>query len=238
MSIGLNLPSEAGDKARQYDCRRQGPCLNLSREREKEAVTVNWSWSYFLKAPKISVTLCLSLSSLLSTWQLNFCCQMSLFLVALPETTGPEALTCLGNDSYRNGPQTVQKHQPGEDLGYFVVRCSLGSFQNRQAADPHENGKMSQAQRIHISEKVVYPQQCISLCNVGRPGRFCFCLCYCLLQTASKFLYPLPLKQPCMLVFLPSHNCSVGTHMTDLPCHGQGQSCVEQWKDSVSDSGV
>lgn len=102
-----NLPSGAGDKARQQDCRRHGPCLNLSRERKK-AVRVNWSWSCFSKAPKISITLCLSLSSLLSTWQLNFyCCQMAWFLVALTETTGPEALTCLGSDSYRDGPQTV-----------------------------------------------------------------------------------------------------------------------------------
>lgn len=81
ISVGLNFLNEAGDKGSQFDCRRQWPCLNLTKEWEKEAGRVNWSWSCFPKASEISVTLCLPLSTLLSTWQLNVrFCQMASFL--------------------------------------------------------------------------------------------------------------------------------------------------------------
>lgn len=167
MSVGLNFLNEAGDKASQGDCRRQRPCLNLTREWEKEAGRVNWSWSGFSKAPKISVTSRLPLSTLSSTWQLNFYfCLMAWLLFCWFSLWRFQKPQCLklwhvlemmvtGMDLRLSRSLRLGEHAFGKDVcffqhcckhlrriwGCFVVRHSLGGLQNRQASDLHGNGK-------------------------------------------------------------------------------------------------
>lgn len=137
------------------------------------------------------------------------------FLVALPKNTALETLRYfeseIGMDLGLSRtwrlcfwkkdlcfPQHCYKHL-GRIWEYFVVWHSLGGFQNRGAPVSMRMEKMSPAQQILMPRRV-YPQLCISLWNVGGPGKFCFYLCYCLLYIAIfKVFTSLTLKKCYML---------------------------------------
>lgn len=118
------------------------------------------------------------------------------------EITVLGALTCFRNDSYRNGPQTVQKPQCRGACSWekdlcFSPHCykhleGLGgvmysgiAFQNRQASHLHENGKgdvsclaNSHSQEGGLATAVHPPVECG---GCGGLGKCCFYLSYFLL---------------------------------------------------------